>query len=123
MPSKAEAMTTREILETHRRRLKEGAGDVDLDQALRLPVWRSSSAPGAELHEEAELGELILYATKTTDAVYRMSPGETWRFAWNVMDEDGAFVAGGGVDSMEEAREFAYLAYQSYHGFIRGGDA
>jgi hypothetical protein len=40
-----------------------------------------------------------------------------------VSEKANDLLAGGGAASMEDAKEYAYLAYQAAHGFIRGGDA
>ena len=117
--------TPRETLEAHRRILKGKAGEPDMNKALLEPTWAVGEAPGTEVLQYAHLGVFTLYAAKTTEAQHKQAPKGAARISWNLMMSDQAndFVAGGGAATMEDAKEYAYLAYQAAHGFIRGGDA
>ena len=116
--------TLRETLETHRRLLKSKAGGLDMAKALMEPSWAVGEAPGTEVLQHARLGDFTLYAAKTTQAQHKKAPRGAARISWNLVSEKANdVVAGGGAPSMEEAKEYAYLAYQAAHGFIRGGDA
>ena len=116
--------TPRETLEAHRRLLKSKAGTPDMAKALMEPSWAVGEAPGTELLQFAHLGDFTLYAASTTEAQHKKAPKGAARTSWNLVSEKADdVVAGGGAPSMEEAKEYAYLAYQAAHGFIRGGDA
>ena len=72
----------------------------------------------------AHLGVFTLYAAKTTEAQHKQAPKGAARISWSLVSEQANdLVAGGGAATMEDAKEYAYLAYQAAHGFIRGGDA
>jgi len=114
----------RETLEAHRRLLKGKAGEPDMKKALLKPTWAVGEAPGTELLQFAQLGHFSLYAAKTTEAQHKQAPKGAARISWSLVSEKiNDVVAGGGAASMEDAQEYAYLAYQAAHGFIRGGDA
>jgi hypothetical protein len=116
--------TPRETLEAHRCLLKGKAGEPDMQKALLEPTWAVGEAPGTEVLEFAHLGVFTLYAAKTTDAQHKQAPKGAARISWSLVSEKANdLLAGGGAASMEDAKEYAYLAYQAAHGFIRGGDA
>ena len=116
--------TPRETLEAHRRLLKDKAGEVDMKKALLEPIWAVGEAPGTEVLQLAHLGALTLYAAKTTDAQHRQAPKGAARISWSLVSEEpDELMAAGGAASIEEAKDYAYLAYQAAHGFIQGGDA
>lgn len=114
----------REVLEAHRRLLKETAGEPDMERALLEPTWAVGEAPGTEVMQFAHLGAFTLYAAKTTQAQHKQAPKGAARISWSLVSEEvNDVVAGGGAASIGDAKEYAYLAYQAAHGFIRGGDA
>lgn len=114
----------REVLEAHRRLLKETAGGPDMEKALLEPIWAVGEAPGTEVMQFAQLGVFSLYAAKTTEAQHKQAPKGAARISWSLVSEKvNDVVAGGGAASIGDAKEYAYLAYQAAHGFIRGGDA
>ncbi len=114
----------RETLEAHRRLLKGKAGEPDMKKALLEPTWAVGEAPGTEVLHFAHLGIFTLYAAKTTDALHKKAPKGAARISWSIVSEkSNDLVAGGGAATMEDAEEYAYLAYQAACGFIRGGDA
>ena len=116
--------TPREPLEAHRRILKGKAGEPDMKKALLEPTWAIGEAPGTEVMQYAHLGVFTLYAAKTTAAQHKPAPMGAARISWSLVSEQANdLVAGGGAATMEDAKEYAYLAYQAAHGFIRGGDA
>ena len=116
--------TPRETLEAHRRILKGKAGKPDMTKALLEPTWAVGEAPGTEVMQYAHLGVFTLYAAKTTEAQHKQAPKGAARISWSLVSElADDLVAGGGAATMDDAKEYAYLAYQAAHGFIRGGDA
>ena len=116
--------TPREILEAHRRLLKNKADGLDMAKASLEPRWAVGEAPGTEVMQYATLGDFTLYAAKTTEAQHKTAPKGAARISWSLVSaEANDVVAGGGAPSIEEAKDYAYLAYQAAHGYIRGGDA
>ena len=116
--------TPRETLEAHRRILKGKAGEPDMKKALLEPTWAIGEAPGTEVRHIAHLVVFPLSPPKTTSAHQKLPPMGAARISWSLVSEQANdLVAGGGAATMEDAKEYAYLAYQAAHGFIRGGDA
>ena len=116
--------TGREILESNRRHLKSLAGEPDLRKAEQKAEWEQSASPGADLFEIAEMGELRLNAAKTSEETHKKAPKGAWRISWFIRShKTETVIAMGGADTMEEAKDFAYLAYQAAYGVIKGGDA
>ena len=116
--------TPREILEAHRRLLKNRADRLDMAKALLEPSWVVGEAPGTEVMQYAQLGDFTLYAATTTEAQHKTAPKGAARISWNLASTTADdVIAGGGAPSMDEAKAYAYMAYQAANGFIRGGDA
>ena len=116
--------TPRDILEAQRRLLKSKAAGLDMAKASLEPYWAVGEAPGTEVMHYATLGEFTLYAAKTTEAQHKTAPKGAARISWSLVSAKADdVVAGGGAPSIEEAEDYAYLAYQAAHGLIRGGDA
>ena len=116
--------TPRDTLEAHRRLLKSKAGEPDMAKALMEPTWVVGEALGTEVMQYAQLGNFTLYAAKTTEAQHKTAPKGAARISWSLVSAKvNDVVAGGGAGSIEEAKDYAYLAYQAANGFIRGGDA
>jgi len=116
--------TPREILEANLRHLKAEAGEPNWAKAESKPTWRSAEAPGTEAMEMAEMGDHTLYAATTTEETHKHAPKGAPRVSWSIASQKAdAIIGGGGASSMEDAKEFAYLAYQAACGVIKGGDA
>lgn len=113
-----------EILEANRRHLKSKAGDPDPVKAGLVPTWKPGKAPGTEAMEMAELGDITLYAARTSEAMHKQAPPGASRISWSIASEaSDSIIGGGAAASMAEAKEYAYLAYQAACGVIKGGDA
>lgn len=126
MATKPEYMpnTPREIFEASRRHLRSKVETPDLVKAEQQPRWEVREAPGTEYAEIAEMGDLTLYAVRTTPEAFATAPPGTLRVSWCIMSEkEDDAIAGGGADSIADAKEYAHLCYQAAYGVIKGGDA
>ena len=116
--------TPREIFEASRRHLRSKVASPDPVKAEQLPRWEVGEAPGTEYAEIAEMGDLTLYAVRTTPEAFKTAPPGTLRISWCIMSEsEDDAIAGGGADSIADAKEYAHLCYQAAYGVIKGGDA
>ncbi len=113
--------TPREIFEASRRDLRSKVETPDPVMAEQQPRWKVGEAPGTEY---AEMGDLTLYAVRTTPEAFATAPPGTLRVSWCILSEqEDDVIAGGGADSIADAKEYAYLCYQAAYGVIKGGDA
>ena len=116
--------TPRDILEATRRHLRSKVQTPDLEKAEQKPVWEVGEAPGTEHAEIAEMGDLTLYAVRTTPEVFKTAPSGTLRVSWSILsEEEDSVIGGGGAESIADAKQYAYLCYQAAYGVIKGGDA
>ena len=127
MATKAE--TPHEMLDRTVRELKRRAGKQDLKKAELVPAWADSPTmrennPFMEVAEAAELDEYILTAIQVSDAALKAAPKGAPKISWGLHEaEDFTPLAGGTAESIEQARQFAQVAYRAAHGVILGGDA
>lgn len=127
MARKAE--TPQEMLDRTVRELKRRAGPPDVEKAHLAPRWADSATmrennPFMEVAEVAEVGGYVLTAIRVSDTALKQAPKGAPKVSWGLHDiEDFSALAGGSAGSVEEARRFAYVAYQAAHGVILGGDA
>jgi len=116
--------TPREVLEANRRHLRSKVETPDPVKAAQVPVWKVGEAPGTEYVEIAEMGDLTLYAARTTEELHSKAPSGASRVSWSITSEKAdAVIGGGGAATIEEAKEYATLCYQAAYGVIKGGDA
>jgi hypothetical protein len=114
----------REIFEASRRHLRSKVETPNPVKAEQQPRWKLGEAPGTEYAEIAEMGDLTLYAVRTTPEAFKTAPPGTLRVSWCILSEkEDDVIAGGGADSIEDAKEYAHLCYQAAYGVIKGGDA
>ena len=119
MAVKPTPKTPRQILDEYCQDLRRDAGAVDMDGALLKPAWKFSDAPGTEWMEFARLGGFELMALKTTDELHAQAPPGAMRISWSLTNtDDEKELAGGEAESREEAKEYAYVAYQAAHGYL-----
>ncbi len=111
------------------RELKQRAGAPDLAKAQLVPTWADSQTmreanPFMEVAEVAEVDGYILTAIEVSDAALKKAPKGAPKVSWGLHGvEDFAPLAGGTATDIEQAKRFAYGAYQAAHGVILGGDA
>lgn len=123
------AETPREVLYRTARELRRRAGQPNLGKAQLVPRWADSKTmreenPFMEVAEVAQLVGYFLTAIQVSDAALRQAPSGAPKVSWGLHDvEEFMPLAGGPASSIEEARQFAYVAYQAAHGVILGGDA
>lgn len=117
--SKSKPKSQRQILDEFCEDLKRKAGSGDMEAALLEPEWKDGDAPGTEWLEYAEIGPYELMALKTTAALHAQAPPGAARISWSLAIEEGAKeLAGGEASSREEAKEYAYVAYQAANGYL-----
>ncbi len=115
--------TPLEVLEANCQHLKSKAGTPNQARAALRPVWHLGQAPGTDAIEMAELGDLTLYAAITSADVHRNAPEGVSRISWSIASEKADSIIGGGAaGDMDEAKQFAYTAYQAAHGVVKRKD-
>lgn len=119
-------MTPRQAVEATCRKMAADAEEIDMKAALLDPHWLPGEAPHTEWMEKAILGPYELMVLKTDMMLHSQhGPEGAVRISWSLAhDDEPAPITGGPATTKEEAKEFAYLAYQAVNGYhtISGRD-
>ena len=109
--------------------LKSQAGGLDMEKAMIEPQWREDQVsldenPHMETILTADMGTCVLYANTVMISHLRTAPAGAPKHSWALyaMPDDEA-VVGGPADNIEQAQQFARMAYQATCGLIVGRDA
>jgi hypothetical protein len=95
-----------DLLRSHTERMKSAI--------YECPVWVRGKAPGTMIMEFASLGNITLYVAMLSKTQQRLSPGLASEYQWVLVSEAPECVSvGGGADSLDQAKGYAFRAYEA----------